>query len=391
MAPKSRLHKPVYIRQALRSPIGKFGGSLAGLPAPRLAAQVLAEGLKKQARKPDYVLLGHARQAGNGPNPARQATCFSGAGVEIPAWTLNQACASGMAAVAQAADLLQLGRATSVWAGGVESMSRTPYLLPQARWGQKMGNQKLVDAMYQDGLHCPMADMIMGATVQHIATEEKIMREEQDRFALASQQKADAAIRGGLFKDEIVPIVDAASGKVILALDEHPRADSTLETLGKLAPVFDPQNGTITAGNASGITDGTAWLELTSTKDSACFIEILDYETTALEPLYMGHGPIRATELVLQRNGLQATDIDFVEINEAFAAQVIACQRRLKFPEECVNVRGGSIALGHPIGATGARILTTLAHTMKGQSGALGIATLCVSGGMGFTFLVRTT
>jgi acetyl-CoA C-acetyltransferase len=337
------------------------------------------------------VLLGHARQAGNGPNPARQATCFSGAGVEIPAWTLNQACASGMAAVAQAADLLQLGRATSVWAGGVESMSRTPYLLPQARWGQKMGNQKLVDAMYQDGLHCPMADMIMGATVQHIATEEKIMREEQDRFALASQQKADAAIRGGLFKDEIVPIVDAASGKVILALDEHPRADSTLETLGKLAPVFDPQNGTITAGNASGITDGTAWLELTSTKDSACFIEILDYETTALEPLYMGHGPIRATELVLQRNGLQATDIDFVEINEAFAAQVIACQRRLKFPEECVNVRGGSIALGHPIGATGARILTTLAHTMKGQSGALGIATLCVSGGMGFTFLVRTT
>lgn len=389
MALKSQLIKPVYVRQALRSPIGKFGGALAGLSAPKLASLVLAEGLKHQQQKPDYVLMGHARQAGNGPNSARQASVYAGVGVDVPAWTLNQACASGMAAVAQGADLLQLGRAQSLWVGGAEAMSRTPYLLTQARWGQKMGNQKLVDAMYQDGLFCPLADKIMGETVQHIAFEENISREEQDTLALLSQQNAAKAIQGGLFKNEIVVIQDA--GKLILDHDEHPRADTNLETLAKLKPVFDTTKGTITAGNASGITDGAAWLEISVQKDAAAFLEILDFETTALDPLYMGHGPIAATENILKRNGLKASDINFVEINEAFAAQVIACQRRLNFAPERVNIRGGSIALGHPIGATGARILVTLGHTMKGHSGALGIATLCVSGGMGFSVLVRAT
>jgi acetyl-CoA C-acetyltransferase len=385
---KSKLKKPVYIRQALRSPIGKFGGSLAGVSAPKLAAEVLKAGITNQERKPEYVLLGHARQAGNGPNSARQATCFSGIGIDVPAWTLNQACASGMAAVAQGADLIQLDRAKSVWVGGVESMSRTPYMLLQARWGQKLGNQKLLDGMYQDGLHCPMADMLMGATVQHIAHEESISREEQDEFAMSSQQKAATAIREGLFDDEIVPICDER-GTRLLEKDEHPRPDSSIESLSKLAAVFDPKQGTITAGNASGITDGAAWLEL-STSSEQKLAEIIDYETTAIEPLYMGHGPILATQNLLKRNGLKATDIDFVEINEAFAAQVIACQRRLAFDDASINVRGGSIALGHPIGATGARILVTLAHTMKNKNGALGIATLCVSGGMGFSFLIRS-
>lgn len=390
MAPKSQFLKPIYIRQALRSPIGKFGGALASLPAPRLASLVLKEGLKNKQQNPQYVLMGHARQAGNGPNSARQALVFAGLDVSIPAWTLNQACASGMSSVAQAIDLIQLGRASNIWAGGVESMSRTPYLLMQARWGQKMGNQKLVDAMYQDGLFCPMAEKIMGETVQHIAFEESISRKEQDDFALRSQLNAAQAIEQNLFADEIVPIVDANTPKVILDKDEHPRPDTNLESLAKLKPVFDAQNGTITAGNASGITDGAAWLELTSNKDDKCFVEILDFETTALDPLYMGLGPVAATKKILERNGLKSADIDFVEINEAFAAQVIACQRLLKFDESQVNVRGGSIALGHPIGATGSRILVTLSHIIKNQKGALGVATLCVSGGMGFTFLVRS-
>jgi len=384
---KSKFLRGVFIHQAIRTPIAKFGGGFAKVSAPRLAADLLKEGVKRQQREPDRVIMGHARQAGAGPNPARQATCFSGLSDSIPAWTINQACASGMAAISQACDQIALGRAEHIWAGGVEAMSQTPYLLPQTRWGQKLGNQPLLDGMYQDGFHCPMADMVMGATVEQLAKEQGISRAEQDAFALHSQQKTQEALERGFFDTEIIPI---HNGKELIQKDEHPRSGSTLEGLQKLKPVFDLESGSITAGNSSGITDGAVWLEL-STDPSNAIAEIIDYQTTALDPMYMGLGPVSATTELLKRNSLKIEDIDFVELNEAFAAQVIACQRHLKFPEDKVNVHGGAIALGHPIGATGARILSTLAHTLNAKSGELGIATLCVSGGMGFSVLIRTS
>jgi acetyl-CoA C-acetyltransferase len=389
---KSLFPKPIYMGAATRSPIGKFGGSLKHLTAPQLASLTLKEALQRAPEAPavDFVLTGHARQAGSGPNTSRQATIFAGLPESVPAITINQACASGMAAVIMGAEKIALGRHASIWAGGVESMSNTPYLLPQVRWGQRMGHAPVLDGMHKDGFFCPMSDMVMGETVEKfLAQEMAISRAEQDAFALSSQQKAARAWREGEFADEVFTI-EAQGRNPGLDNDEHRRETSTAESLAKLPPVFDPKVGTITAGNSSGITDGAAYLHLSAARLAHSQVEILDYESVALDPRRMGLGPVGAVQNLLKRQGLSVQDLEVVELNEAFAAQVIACQRTLKIPEEKVNPRGGAIALGHPIGATGARILVTLVHQLKGKAGALGLATLCVSGGMGVAVLVRS-
>jgi acetyl-CoA C-acetyltransferase len=384
--------RPIYLGAATRTPIGKFGGSLKRFSAPQLATLALKEALKRapEAQTPDWVILGHARQAGGGPNTARQATIFSGLSETIPAVTVNLACASGLAAVITAIEKIALGKADSIWAGGTESMSNTPYLLTDARWGQRMGNGKILDGMIRDGFHCPMADMLMGETVeQYIAKELGITRQSQDEFALNSQKKADAAWRSGLFAAETFEI--PAEGKFAgLKEDEHRKGDVTLQGLAKLPPVFDPKNGTITAGNSSGITDGAAFVHVSSLRLAHTMAEVIDYETVAIDPRKMGLAPIAAVQNLLKRQGLKIEDLEAIELNEAFAAQVLACQNALKIPSEKLNPRGGAISLGHPIGATGARILTTLLHQLKGKPGALGLATLCVSGGHGVALLVKS-
>jgi acetyl-CoA C-acetyltransferase len=390
----SRLSRPVYIRTALRTPIGKFGGSLLPVSAPELAALCLKAALARSgsgSAAPDLVLLGHARQAGCGPNPARQAVISAGLPETVPAITYNQACASGLAAIIAGVEKIGVGRAKRIWAGGVESMSNTPYLLPQARWGTKMGHGVILDGMHKDGFFCPMADMLMGATVdRYLVPDFKISRDEQDHFALESQQRAARATERGLFREESFEI-QTPKMKSPLSTDEHARASTTLESLTKLAPVFDPKTGSVTAGNSSGITDGAAFVELSDSRDDGALVEILDYEQCALDPRRMGLGPVACTQALLKRNGLTVDDLDVVELNEAFAAQVIACQRSLNIPKDRLNPNGGSIALGHPIGATGARITVTLIHELRRQGpGKLGLATLCVSGGQGVALLVRS-
>lgn len=391
-SPRSVFSRPIYLGAATRSPIGKFGGTLKRFSAPELATLVLKEAIRRApgVATPDWVFLGHARQAGAGPNPARQATIFAGLPETVPAITFNQACASGLVAVFSAVEKIALGRAESIWAGGVESMSNTPYLLPDARWGYRMGNAKVVDGMVKDGFHCPMADMLMGETVEwYLAKELGITREAQDAFALDSQKKADVAWKSGGFAAETFEI--PAEGKhPALREDEHRRGDTTIESLAKLKPVFDAKQGTITAGNSSGITDGAAFIHVSSTLGAHSMAEVIDYETIALDPKRMGLGPVQAVQNLLARHALFANDIYVYEVNEAFAAQVLACQISLQLPVDRVNPLGGSIALGHPIGATGARILVTLLHQIAGKKGALGIATLCVSGGQGVAILVRS-
>ena len=379
-----------------RTPIGKFGGSLKRFSAGELAGLTLKETIRRaaesqgdeKAAQADWVFLGHARQAGARPNPARQAGLLAGLSEAIPAITFNQACASGMAAIIAGAEKIALGRADAVYAGGVESMSNTPYLLMQGRWGLRMGNGEIVDGMIQDGFFCPMANMLMGATVEtYLAKELSISREEQDQYSLESQKRAEFAWKSGLFDAETFEI-SGDEKNAAFREDEHRRGSTTFESLSKLPPVFDKVKGSVTAGNSSGITDGSAFFRLSSS-DEGAELELLDYETIALDPKRMGLGPVESTRRLLKRQGLQISDLEAVELNEAFAAQVIACNRELKIPLERLNIRGGSIALGHPIGATGARILVTLAHLLKGKSGALGLATLCISGGQGMAVLVR--
>lgn len=385
----SQITRPsVFVNAAFRSPIGKFGGALKALSAPKLAALTLKEALlKTQMSKPEAVLMGHARQAGAGPNTARQALIFAGLSENIPAWTINHACASGMSAVAQGMDKVLLNKARNIWVGGVESMSNTPYLVPTARWGTKLGHQKIVDAMYQDGFHCPMADMLMGETVERfIAQERKMSRQRQDEWAYRSHTKAFEAIQKGLFKDEILTIQHE---KTSLAQDEAVRADTSLEGLSKLEAVFT-KDGTVSAGNSSSITDGAAWLWLSQEKTDTTLCELIDYEVTALDPRKMGIGPVQSIQNLLKKNNLKVDDISRFEINEAFAAQVLACKDDLQIPDDKLNLNGGAIALGHPIGATGARILVSLIHQLKNQKGAYGVASLCVSGGQGFSILLKT-
>ncbi|MDQ1592719.1 MAG: acetyl-CoA C-acetyltransferase [Pyrinomonadaceae bacterium] len=394
--------KDIYLCGAVRTPIGRFGGALAGVTAAELGATAAKEALRRAGLEPDAiqeVIWGAARQAGTGPNLARQIGYRAGAPETVPAFTVNQACGSGLKAIILAAQEIMLGRARAVLAGGVENMSRVPYFAEGARWGAKMGNVELVDGMYRDGFLDPLSGLIMGETAENLARRYEITRDEQDAFALRSQQRAAAAIDSGRFDAELTPVeIKGRRGESLtLTRDEHPRADTTLETLRKLTPVFDRRSGTVTAGNSSGITDGAAAVvvldEATLKARSGGGVElvarIVDYEIAGVAPEVMGIGPVPAVRALLARQQLTLADIDLVELNEAFAAQVIACDRELNFDAARLNVNGGAIALGHPIGCTGVRITTTLLHEMQKRDARRGLATLCVSGGLGLALLVE--
>jgi acetyl-CoA C-acetyltransferase len=406
----------VYIVSAVRTPIGKFGGGLADLtavdlgvtavrsaldrafgeaPAPREPGSKLSGVSPKATRyRVDELIFGNARPAGVGPNPARQISWRAGLGDDVPAFTVNQACASGLRAIIVAAQQIRTGEADIVVAGGTESMSRVPHLV-EARWGVKMGHQPLTDAMYRDGFFCPISQMIMGETAEVLAQQYQISREEQDRYALESQQRAGRALADCRFQSEIVVVEKTGKkGNVVrMEKDEHLRADTTPESLAKLPPVFS-KTGTVTAGNSSGLTDAAAALVLASegkVRELGLrpLARIVDSTMAAVEPRIMGIAPVPAVRKLEARTGWKLADYDAIELNEAFAAQVIACDRELGFDPARLNPNGGAIALGHPIGCTGARITTSLLHHLKRTGGKRGLATLCVSGGMGLALAVE--
>ncbi len=374
----------VVVASARRTPIGRFLGSLSDVPAVELAAAASRAALADAgAPRVDEVIFGHARQAGNGPNPARQVGRRTGLPDDIPAYTVNQACASSLKAILLGAQSIALGEVDVVLTGGMEAMSRTPYLLDRARGGYRLGHGEVVDGMYRDGFLCPLSGELMGATAENLADRYRIERSEQDRFAAESQNRCERARKEGRFTPEIVRI-PLPNGKALEA-DEHPREGVTAESLAKLPPVFRP-NGTVHAGNSSGITDGAAALVLMA-EDAAKGLKpmarIVAGSTVGVDPRFMGIGPVPAVRKLESRLGWALNDCDLIEINEAFAAQVIACDRELHFDWSRTNVNGGAIALGHPIGATGARIVVTLLHEMARRSARRGLATLCVSGGLG--------
>jgi acetyl-CoA C-acetyltransferase len=381
----------IFILSAVRTPVGKYGGSLRDFTAPELGTIAARAALERAGVAPDEVdevIFGHGRQAGSGPNPARQIAFRAGIPERVPAYTVNKACASGLKAIVLGYQEIVLGNAEVILAGGTEAMSRMPYFVEGARWGARLGHQKLVDSMYQDGFFCPLAQMIMGETADRLAEQYAIGREEQDAFALTSQQRAQRAVESGRFKDEIVPVtVKTRKGEELFATDEHPRFNSTVEALAKLPPVFS-KHGTITAGNSSGITDAAAALVVVSEArakraGAQPLARIVDYTSAGVDPRLMGIGPVPAVQKLLKKTGRRLEDYELIELNEAFAAQVLACDRELHFDRERLNVNGGAIALGHPIGCTGARITVTLLHEMLRRRVRRGLATLCVSGGMG--------
>ena len=383
--------QPVYILAAARTPIGKFGGSLAALTAPELgvlAAQAALDRARVQPQQIEETIFGNARQAGGGPNPARQISIRSGVPPEVAAYTVNQACASGMKSIALAYREISSGNLDCVLAGGTESMSRLPYYLDGARWGYRLGNHELVDGMYRDGFFCPLAKMVMGETAELLAEKYKISREEQDQFALHSQTRAAQAISACRFEAEIVPVtLESKQGTRIFAKDEQPFLGATLEKMSTLAPVFS-KSGTITAGNSSGITDGAAAVVVASeafvTRNKLKpLARILAITSAGVDPRIMGIGPVPAIREMERKHQLRLVDFDLIELNEAFAAQVLACDRELHFDRDKLNVNGGAIALGHPIGCTGTRMVVTLVQEMLKRKSQRGLATLCVSGGMG--------
>jgi acetyl-CoA C-acetyltransferase len=385
------MSETVYILSAVRTPIGKFGGALASLSAADMGVVAANAAMERAGVAPEQVnetIFGNARQAGGGPNVARQISIRAGVPKEVPAYTVNMACASGMKSIALGFEAIANGNAECVLAGGTESMSRLPYYLEQARWGYRLGNAELVDGMYRDGFFCPMSKMVMGETAEVLAEQYKIGREEQDEFALCSQQRAARAIESGRFDDEIAPVtVEGKRGATVVSRDEHPLARVTLEKMAKLAPVFS-KTGTITAGNASGITDGAAAMvlaneEFVTRNGLKPLVRIEAYTQAGVEPRTMGIGPVPAMQKLEKKTGIATSDYDVVELNEAFAAQVLACDRELHFDREKLNVNGGAIALGHPIGCTGTRITVTLVHEMLRRKAQRGAATLCVSGGLG--------
>jgi acetyl-CoA C-acetyltransferase len=382
----------VVVAGAVRTPIGKFGGALAGLSAADLGVAVAQEALRRAGIAPqqvDEAVFGCARQAGVGPNVARQIAYRAGIPREVPAFTVNMACGSGLKAVDLAFRAVRDGDADIVLAGGTESMSRVPYLLTGARWGYRMGHQPAVDGMYQDGFLCPLSQMVMGETAERLAEAYGIGREEQDEFALRSQQRAARAVAEGRFESETVPVtLQGKPGDQVVRADEHPRPDTSLASLAKLPPVFKTPGGTVTAGNSSGITDGAAALVVLSGERAAALgvgpaARILGIAAAGVDPGIMGIGVVPAVKRLLERLSLRLADFDLVEVNEAFAAQVLACERELGIGAERLNVNGGAIALGHPIGASGARITATLLHEMSRRRVRRGLATLCISGGMG--------
>jgi len=394
----------VVIVGAARTPIGRYGGTLRNTHPAELGARAARAAIARAGLEPDRideVLIGHGRQAGSGPNPARQVGRRAGLPDRVPAQTINQACASSLQAVALGAQAIMIGQSKIVLAGGIESMSRMPYLVDSedARWGHKMGHFALVDAMYRDGFFCPLANLVMGQTAEVLAREYGITRDDSDAFAFESQRRADAAIAAGRFKDEITPApgLDAKGKPVDLDTDEHPRAGTTLESLKKLPLVFAPvdgQDGIITAGSSSGITDGGAAVVLASEEEAARrrlapMARVVGWATAGVDPRRMGIGPVPAVQQLLSRTGLALSDFDLVELNEAFAPQVLAVLRDLPIDRDRLNVNGGAIALGHPIGATGSRILVTLLYEMARRGARRGLATLCVSGGLGIALAVE--
>jgi acetyl-CoA C-acetyltransferase len=392
--------KSVFIASAVRTAIGKFGGALAPLSAADLGVIAVREALKRaniESARVNEVILGHARGAGNGPNPARQVSYRSGIPQEISAYTVNKACGSGLKAIILGCQEILLGNADVIVAGGMESMSNVPYLVEHARWGLRMGNQHFIDDMYRDGFYCPLSELLMGETAENLATMYKITRDEQDQFALESQQRASAATRSKRFAEELVavPMPGKKSGTLELAFDEHIRMDASIADMKKLAPVFS-KTGTITAGNSSGITDGASAVVLVSEdevkrRNLKPLARIVDYAFAGVDPKLMGIGPVPAVRKLIAKSGLKLDQFELVEINEAFAAQVIACLRDLPIDPERLNVNGGAIALGHPIGCSGSRIVTTLVHEMQKRRVRHGLATLCISGGLGIAMSVETS
>jgi acetyl-CoA C-acetyltransferase len=387
----------VYLAGAVRTPIGNFGGALAASSAAHLGGVAAAAAVERSGvprERVDEVVFGLARQAGNGPNLARQVVRRAGLADGVPAYTINKACASGMQAVVSAAQSVRLGEADVVLAGGTEHMTSIPFLATDVRWGRKLGDEPLLDAMFRDGYLCPLCDQLMGETSETLAAEYSILREEQDRYALRSNVRAARAWAEGRFAGEVVA-VSVGEGKraAVVERDEHFRGETTLEELGKLRPVFR-KDGSITAGNASAITDGAAALMVLSEAAVAAHgvvpqAVVLGAVSVGVDPARMGIGPVPAVRLLLERHGLKLSQIDVIELNEAFASQVLACDRELKLDSERLNPNGGGIALGHPTGCSGARIVVSLLHELARVRGRYGIATLCVSGGQGMAVLVE--
>lgn len=383
-----------YIVSAVRTPMGKFGGALRELSAADLGVVVVRAALERaglEARHVDEVILGCARQAGVGPNVARQIAVRALGpvlGTPVPAFTINQACASGLQALALGAERILGGRADCVLAGGTESMSRVPYLVEGARWGMKLGHQPLSDAMYRDGFLDPISELVMGETAEVLAGEYQISREEQDHYACRSHQRVAEAWQAGRFGAEVVAVeIPDKKGSRWLEQDETFRADTSQEKLASLAPVFK-KDGSVTAGNASQITDGAAALVLVSEAKLRegklqPLARLEAWTTLGVDPRRMGIGPVPAVERLVEKIGTRLDAFELIELNEAFAAQVLACDRELHFDPTRLNVNGGAIALGHPIGCSGARIVTTLVHEMRRRRARRGLATLCVSGGLG--------
>lgn len=390
--------REVVIVSAQRTPIGSFGGSLSKLSAIDLGVYAAKATIEKANINPeiiDEVIVGNILQAGLGQNPARQVALKAGLKEETPAMTINKVCGSGLRAVSMAAQFIMLGDCDVVLAGGIESMSNAPYLLDKARWGQRMGNGQIIDTMINDGLTDAFYDYHMGITAENIAEKWNITREEQDEFALNSQLKAEKAQKEGRFKDEIVPVYipQRKGDPIVVDTDEYPKHGMTIEKLKKLKPAFKKE-GTVTAGNASGINDGAAFV-LVMSKEKCDelglkpLVTIKSYASAALDPSIMGYGPVPATRKALKRANLEIEDIDLIEANEAFAVQSIAVAKDLGFDMEKVNVNGGAIALGHPIGASGTRILVTLIHEMIKRDVKTGLATLCIGGGQGTSIIVE--
>ena len=385
------------ILEGARTPIGRFLGSFSELPAVDLGVLAATEAMRRSGVEPDQVdqtIFGHARQAGNGPNTGRQVSVRAGVPKEVSAYNVNIACGSGMKAVQLGAQQIALGDSEVVLAGGMENMTRVPFMLDRMRTGYRMGDAKVYDGMYRDGLLDPLCGLIMGETAENLVDMYGISRQEQDAFALESQHKAEAskAIRSA----ETFPVKSPdpeGRGTITLAEDEHARPDTTAEALAKLKPVFR-EGGSVTAGNASGITDGAAAMILMSASRAEAegrepLARIIGMSWAGVDPAIMGIGPVPATERVLQKTGLSLADLDLIEINEAFAAQVIACERELKFDRDRLNVKGGGISIRHPIGMSGARIILSLAYAMRERGAALGLGTLCVSGGQGLAVVLE--
>ena len=385
------------ILEGARTPIGRFLGTFSEVPAVELGTLAAQEAMRRAGVEPEQVdqtIMGHARQAGNGPNTGRQVSVRAGVPTEVSAYNVNIACGSGMKAVQLAAQQITLGDAEVVLAGGMENMTRVPYLLDRMRTGYRAGDAVAYDAMYRDGLLDPLCGLIMGQTAENLVDLYDISRGEQDEFAVESQQKAEAAKDRRSAEIFHVEVPDPKrAGTITVSEDEHPRPETTLERLAALPPVFR-ENGSVTAGNSSGITDGAAALVLMSASLAAAeghqpLARIAGMSWAGVDPAVMGIGPVPATKKVLEKTGLSLADIDVIEINEAFAAQVIACERDLKFDRDKLNPRGGGISLGHPIGMSGARLLLTLAYEMREMGHALGLATLCISGGQGLAVILE--